>query len=82
MKKILLVISAAVSAVFFFLSVSSLCVETDMLDSSFRTPWFSWQVDAMGIYFLTAVLCLVTARLGMVIFHQSENDNFEALIEG
>ena len=53
-----------------------------MLDSSFRTPWFSWQVDAVGVYFLTAVLCLVTARLGMVIFHQNENDNFEALIEG
>ncbi len=54
-----------------------------MLDSSFHTPWFSWQVDAVGIYFFTAVLCLVTTRLGMVIFHQNEEeDNYEALIEG
>ena len=83
MKKVLLVISAGLSAVFFFLSLSSLCVETDMLDSGFHTPWFSWQVDAVGIYFLKAVLCLATARLGMVIFHQNEEeDNYEALIEG
>lgn len=83
MKKVLLVLSAGLNAVFFFLSFSSLCVETDMLDSSFHTPWFSWQVDAVGIYFFTAVLCLVTTRLGMVIFHQNEEeDNYEALIEG
>lgn len=82
MKKLLLVISTAVSAIFFFLSVSSLYVETDMLDGSFHTPWFSWQVDAVGVYFLTAAFCLVTARLGTVVFHKNEEDNYEVLIEG
>lgn len=80
--KIFLVISAMFNAVFFFLSVSSLCVETDLLDSGFHTPWFSWQIDATGIYFLTAVLCLVTARLMMLVFSRQEDDNYEALIEG
>ena len=80
---IALAISAVLSGVFFFLSISSLCVEVDTFDSSFHTPWFSWQVDAVGIYFLTAVLCLATARLGMVVFHQNgEEDNYESLIEG
>ena len=82
MKKICLVISSVLNAVFFFLSVSSLYVETDILDSGFQTPWFSWQVDAAGIYFLTIVLCLVTARLGMAVFYQKEDDPYEALIEG
>lgn len=81
MKKLLLMISAGISAVFFFLSVSSLYVETDMLDGGFHTPWFSWQIDAVEVYFLTAVLCLVTARLAMTIFHKNKEDHFEALIE-
>ena len=81
-QKIGLAVSAGISAVFFFLSFSSLCVETDLLDSSFHTPWFSWQVDAEGVYFLTAVLCLVTTRLVVAVFHQKKEDPYEALIEG
>lgn len=81
-KKLALAVSAVLSAVFFFLSVSSLCVEVDSMDSSFHTPWFSWQVDALGVYFLTAALCLVTARLVMAVFHKRGHDDYTALIGG
>lgn len=67
---------------FFALSLSSLYVEADFMDSGFHTPWFSWQVDSTGVYFLTAMLCLVTARLAMMVFHTKKQEDYEALIEG
>ena len=83
-KTILLIISTVFSVIFFFLSLSSLYIETDILNSGFHTPWFSWQVDAVAIYFLTAIICLVTARLSMSVFHKNGHDNCdcETLIEG
>lgn len=81
-KKILLMLSGIISAVFFLLSASSLYTEADILETGFTTPWFTWEVDAVAIYFLTAVLCLITARLAMEVFHKKEQDNYEVLIEG
>ena len=75
----MLVISSFVSIVFFLLSLASLYEEgeTGILSTGFVTPWFTWQVDAVAVYFLTAVLCLVTAKLVMDIFFDKTDENVE-----
>lgn len=80
--KALLAVFGSASVVFLTLSVSSLHTGTDLLDTAFITPWFSWQIDAMLIYLLTAVLCLVTAKFSMLVFYKKEQDHFEVLIRG
>ena len=52
------------------------------MNTSFITPWFTWQVDATAVYLLTAVLCLVTAKIAMEIYCKKESDLYEVLIEG
>lgn len=84
MKKMMLIVSGIASVVFFLLSLTSLQTENDtgMLATGFVTPWFTWEVDAVAVYFLTAVLCLVTAKLAMDVFHGKVEENYEVLIEG